>query len=963
MRGQPVSRSVFISAEATVRRCAFAPGIYLVFAPRTAYAYVVSTVGASPDAGVLGRDAELERFEALLGAAVDGRSAVHVLRGEAGVGKTTMLNELSERAARFMVLRAPGLEAEADLPFAGLASLLRPILRFLGAIPAPQATALEGALGLGPPGASDPFTISAGTLSLLAAAAEDAPVLAVVDDVQWIDASSTQALVFAGRRLVAEGVVLVFAAREDVPAVLDNARFSETYLGGLDHEAARELLSRIATDLSDEVAEQIIQTSGGNPLALIEIPRLLDTAQRIGSEPLPDPLPVGNALEATYRARGGELSEDGRRALLVAAADGTGALAVVTAALRALGSTSAALEEAEATGLIAVNGEVRFRHPLIRSALYHAATASERRAAHRAIAASIHDDPMRRAAHLARGAAAPDEEIATAIETAAKEARRRHAPSAAARAWEQSARLTLDPPGRIRRLVAAAEAYQLSGQLDRATAILDEAAKGTTDSSLLGEIGVLRGRGEVFRGAPHQAHALLVEQARKVVGEEPGHAAALFTEAAMAGMVAGEAKLAVEAARRAFEIARETGGPEAVAATLTYANALVIVGGSAEASTYLERVAPLESIDPMAGPPVLQLEVGISSTLCQFDEARALGERLVAAGREASAPGLLPFPLSALADIDYRTGRWTIARAEAQESYVLASETGQSVVSYARIMLARVEAAMGLDEDCQAHVGEALAIAERLGADAITFYADAVLGLLELGLGRFEQAVLYSERATTASRERGVGEPALLMSAPDLVEAYERLGQREEAQAALEALEEEVQASGGVWGRAAAARVRGLLAPDDEFELPFEEALVLYRNVALPFDEARTELCLGERRRRAGRRADARTPLRKAFSTFDRLGAKPWAERARMELRASGETLRAAPEAAEKLTPQELQVAVVVSRGATNREAAAELFLSPKTIDFHLSRIYRKLGIRSRTQLVSALAADQTVAS
>jgi DNA-binding CsgD family transcriptional regulator len=270
---------------------------------------------------------------------------------------------------------------------------------------------------------------------------------------------------------------------------------------------------------------------------------------------------------------------------------------------------------------------------------------------------------------------------------------------------------------------------------------------------------------------------------------------------------------------------------------------------------------------------------------------------------------------------------------------------------------------MGLDEDCRAHVAEAIAIGERLGADAIMFYADAVLGLLALGLGRFEDAVLHSERATRTLRERGGREPAFLMSAPDLVEAYERLGRREESQAALEAVEEETEASGGIWGRAAAARVRGLLAPDDEFELRFEAALALYREVTLPFDEARTELCLGERRRRAGRRADARAPLRKAISAFDRLGAQPWAERARMELRASGETLRGAPEAAEKLTPQELQVAVVVARGATNREAAAELFLSPKTIDFHLSRIYRKLGIRSRTQLVSALAADQAVAS
>jgi DNA-binding CsgD family transcriptional regulator len=937
-----------------------APGIYLVFESAPPYDHGTFTGAGIRTGRLLGRAPELAVFNEMLRDAAGGQSAARVLRGEAGSGKTALLDELARRAEGFTVLATRGVQAETDIPFAGLSSLLAPVLGRLQEIPSVQSEALEAALGLRAPSVADPFTISAGTLSLLAAAAEDKPVLAIVDDVHWIDMSSTQALVFSGRRLVAEGVVLVFAIRDGVHEIVDSAGFPEIVLGGLPPEAARELLAESSPELADQIVERIIETSGGNPLAMIEIPRLLSEAQQRGQEPLPDPLPVGGALEDAYRSRVGVLPRETRRALLVAAADGTGATGVVTTALRQLDSNPNALEDAEGTGLISVNGEIRFRHPVVRSALYHAATPSERRAAHRAIAAGHSGDPARRAWHLARGALGPDEDIAAAIEAAAKQARRRHAPSASARAWEDAARLTPEPSARSRRLLAAAEDYQLSGQFERAEAVFDDAARGADSPHALAEIWRLRGRIEVFRGAPHQAYAVLVDQANAVANEQPGTSALLLAEAALAAMPAGEAKLAFEAACRALDFAGRSGGPERIPATLAYAQASILVGRAAEASGRLAAVESLLSSDPLAGPLGLQVEIGFRSILCQFDEARTLAERLVATARTRSAPGVLPFPLSTLADIDFRTGRWRLARAEADESYSLARQTGQPLIMpYARIVLARVEAAMGMEDECRRHVAEALAVAETAGADAITFYADSVLGSLALGLGHYEEAVEHGLRVARAEEERGIREPAVLLSSPNLIEGLERLGRRNEAEYALRIFEEQAQATQGIWSRAAAARMRGSASPETDFEKHFDTAFDLYRQTTLPFEEARTHLALGERRRRSGRRSDAREPLRRAIATFDRLGARPWAERARSELRASGEVLRRTAPNDAALTPQELQVALVVARGASNRKAAAELFLSPKTIDFHLSRVYRKLGIHSRSQLASMLAADE----
>lgn len=908
-------------------------------------------------AGLVGRDHEIALLGRLIDNAARGRSDALLITGEAGVGKTALLDSLLEQARGFITLQAQGIEIESELPLAGLSTLLAPVLNRIEGIPPQQRAALGAALGGGPPFAHDPFAVCAGTLSVLAAAADDAPLLAVVDDAQWIDPASARALIFTARRLMAEGILLVFAVREEAESPFTRSHLPELRLGPLSADAARELLERSSPRLRSEVAEQLIAASGGNPLALVEMPPLLTEGQRAGEEPLPDPLPVGKGLQMTYASWTAALSQDSRDALIVAASERTGSVAIVTEALAALHIPPRALEDAERTGLLSVDGEVRFRHPLARAGVYYGAEPSLRRRAHKAIAVAISDDPLRRAWHLARAVIGPDEQVATALETAAEQARARHSPASSARAWEDSARLTRDATARTRRLIEAADDYQLAGRLEHALALIDDAACSARDARQLTRIACIRGHIELVRGLPHHAYGLLTEEAARLEPQAPALAAQLWAEASLTAMPAGEANLALDAASRAYGLARGAGEGTALSATLAYANALILAGRSAEASAILERVDPLALVDPVAGGLALQAQIGLQSILCNFDTARTLGERVVAAARAASAPGALPFPLSALADIDYRTGRWQLARAEAEESYNLAKQTEQpNFMTYARVVLARVEAATGVEAACREHVEEAVEIAARLGADAISMFAEGVLGLLDLGLGRYEEAVIHTRRAVRLSSKRGLREPALLQSAPDLVEAEVRSGRGSAASEALVELAESAEATGGLWARAAAARYRGLLAGDGVFEDHFRTAFGLYDGTTMPFERGRTELVLGERRRRAGRRTDAREPLRRAAAAFARLGAEPWRQRAEAELRASGQTLHRAAEARDQLTEQELQVAFAVARGATNREAAAELFLSPKTIDFHLGHIYRKLGIRSRVQLASAIS-------
>jgi DNA-binding CsgD family transcriptional regulator len=903
---------------------------------------------------LLGRDAERARLNGLLERARGGASAALVIRGEPGIGKSALLEDAVAAADGMTVLRARGVESESELSFAGLADLLGPVVSELGSLPPPQRVALAGALALGPPVPGDRFTLYAAALSLLATVAERAPVLVAVDDAPWLDAPSREALVFVARRLQEEGVVLLLAARSGEPVGSEPAGVAELVLDGLDAGASAALLEQ-AGAIAPEVAGRLFDATGGNPLALLELSRLLNDAQRSGAEPIEEPVPVGAGIERAFSHRIDALPAASRQALAMAAASESGALDELAAA----GLDLNALEPAEAAGLIAVaDGRLTFRHSLLRSVAYRAVPAPEQRAAHRAIAAALEGE--RRAWHLAAAAVAPDEEVAAALAEAAGAARARGGPAAAMRAAERAARLTPEPRQRAGRLLEAAGDCARVGRPDRAQELLAEALELAEEPRLRADVQHMRALIEARSGAAAAAAELLGEEAARVEAIDPVRAATMTMAAVQPLFEAGENATGLATAQRGQALAERAELPP-MPAGLPLAMALLLCNERPAAQPMLHGAVDWldHAEDPWALGPVLIFGIGQAFMWMEdHDRSRRLLESGIAQSRAWSAPGLMPYGLLCLCELEFRSGRWAHAYAAGTEAVRLAEETGQlNDKGYSLAVLARVEAALGHEKECRAHMAGSLEIVDLLGAEIVRGYVASTLGLLELGHGRSEEAAVALEGLAGFLGERPAGDPAVMQWPPDLVEAHVRLGRREDAEAVLAPFERAARHSGSRWASAAAARCRGLLAPDDAFDEPFREAL---EHRAMPFETARTQLVLGERLRRAGRRVEARGELRDALATFERLGAQPWAERARTELRASGERVRrGSPTAAEQLTPQELQVALEVARGSTNREAAAALFLSPKTIEFHLRNIYRKLGIRSRTELVRLVLSDR----
>ncbi len=928
---------------------------------------------------LLGRQAECEQLDVLLAAARAGKSGALVLRGEAGIGKSALLEYAAANATGMGVLRARGVESESELPFSGLYDLFRPILGRLDAIPKPQAGALRRALALDPADAQpretmltagsseDRFTYCVATLSVLAAAAEESPLLVLVDDAQWLDASSREALLFAARRLETEGVLVLFATRDGLGAARPSG-LPELVLTGLDSQAARELLG--SRSMASPVAERLVNATAGNPLALLEIPSLLSEGQLSGAEPLEEPLPAGPSVERAFLRRLDALPDTAREALVVAAADERGDAEEVARAIESLGLDPGALGPAEAAGLVVISGSsVEFRHPLLRSAIYHGAPAAKRRAAHRALAeasSSAGNAAARRAWHLATATEDTDADVAQALEETALTSRRRGGYAAAASAFERAAALTAGTEDRARRLLEAADDSRLAGRSDHACVLLDEALGVTTDPLLRADIQRLRGSIEIWSGRPMAAHALLSAEAALVEEHDVARAAAMLADAVFPCFIAGDSRSGLAAAERATALAQQAGDSERMLASALHAAATILRGEASDARGLLLACAPLldegsslsrtNQLVHFAGAMLVWIE--------EYEWARLLLGRAVEQARALSAPGVLPYGLAALSALDFRTGYWAASFADAAEAMRLANETGQpAALSYSLVCLARVEAAQGRETECREHVSGASELADRIEAGSVPMFTGSILGLLELGLGRPDEAIPLLEGVASLAEELGLGEPGVVQWAPDLIEAYVRAGRSNDAERTLGAFGQQAEHTRRTWALAASARCRGLLAPDEAFEEQFAAALALHEQTPTPFERARTELCLGERRRRTGRRADAREPLRSALQAFERLGASPWAERAAAELAASGETARRRdPSAAEQLTPQELQVALIVAQGATNREVGAALFLSPKTIETHLSRIYRKLGVRSRTELAALLAEERVPA-
>ncbi|MEU3459499.1 AAA family ATPase [Streptomyces sp. NPDC006733] len=916
-----------------------------------------------------GRAAEQRVLDALLDGAAAGRSGVLVVRGEPGIGKTALLGYAEDQARhrhRVAVVRTTGIETEAEIPFASLHLLLRPALDRIDALPEPQAAALRAAFGLGPGSSGDQLTVGLAVLSLLAELAADAPLLCLVDDAHWLDHASARALLFAARRLQAEGIALVLGARDG----FDPGGLPELRLAGLDPASSARLLAERSPELGPPLRRRIMEESAGNPLALLALPR---TADAYG----PQPLPLPHRIQEAYRARIAALPAGTRTALLIAAAEDGGELDVIVRAAADVGAGPDALDPAERAGMIHVAaGRVSFVHPLMRGAAFHAASRPSRLAAHRALAEVLREQPDRRAWHLAAAATGPDEEAALALEQAAGRARERHGHAGTAAALERSAELTRDPAARARRLAAAADAAATAGLTPRAKALIEAADRITSEPRTRARLQALRARTAFDDGAPGMAHELLVAAADALVesgAPDPAHTGPALTgsgvtAAGVAADVRVEAGLMlVDAARNAWQLSdplrlreaadrlgalrpRPEDGLDPAVAAVTGA-AVYLERGPAHALPTMRTLVADARRNP-SGTPALRINAAfVAGLVGDFEAGREISAAVAAECRARGDVGWLPLAHLTLAASELYLGRFRDAEATASEGLQLAADTGQpNRAGYLEGMLAWIWAVRG-DHRRSAHF--AARCHDHFDATGIVnslAWAQWALALGDLGQGRFAEALDRLEAVQAGPVRRQIQS---VYCAPDRVEAAARLGRP--ARAPLEQFAQWADASELAWADAVLHRCRALVEPDwgTAHEL-FGRAVRLHADSGRPWEAARTRLLFGERLRRERHKTDARLHLRAAMDTFERLGAAPWADRARAELRAAGATGPLDGRGSgllAQLSPQELQIVRLAATGMTNRAIGAQLFLSPKTISYHLYRAFPKLNVTSRAQL------------
>ncbi len=908
---------------------------------------------------LLGRDREQRALVSLLDDARGGRSGVLAVVGEPGIGKSALLDYALEQARDMNVLRARGVQSEAQIPFCGLLELIRPALNCIDKIPAPQAAALSGALALRPAQRQDRFAVGAATLSLLAEYAESGPVAVLVDDAHWLDESSADAMLFAFRRLFADPVAVVMAARKDEPSLLDGADLPTLELPGLDRMAATELLrSHGNAQLRDEIAERLHRETGGNSLALVELGR---ETERLADLPPGAPLAAGTSVARAYLQRLSSLPPQTRDFLMLAAALDGGDLSVLARAAPGLGLDLPDLIPAEAAALVMVTeSRVEFTHPLARSAIYGAAAPDRLREIHRALAGVLPDaEADRRAWHLALASFGPDEPAASALEQAGQRAMERSAYEVASRTFERAARLSPDEARQGRLLHAAADAAWLGALANRAVALLDQAAKHALTPDLEISVAHLRGHIAIRRGPVAEAQKILLAAAERAAPTDPERAVELLAEVVDASLYLGDAVTMRTAATRAASLAT----PEANARTTFFASfargiALIISGESEPGAPAIrEAVGVLDGSAELGDDSrLLAWVVTAPLFLREAEIGSALASRALSQARARSAIGILPLLLSRAAVGQVATDRWAQAHASFHEAISLARETGQvSDLSGALSRLALLEARQGRAEQARAHAQEGLRLARERGLRLFELWALAALGELEMSLRDAGAAVAHFEEQDAVLRAYGIGD-ADLSPAPELVEVYLRMSRGEDAALAAQAFSRTAEAKAQPWSLGRAARCRALLAADADFDDEFQAALSLHTQAGDAFELGRTHLAYGARLRRERQRVRAREQLRAAVDVFDRLGADPWSDIARAELAATGETVRRrGVTTLNDLTPQELQIALSLAEGRTTRETAAALFLSPKTIEYHLRNVYRKLSINSRAELKEAM--------
>jgi DNA-binding CsgD family transcriptional regulator len=910
---------------------------------------------------LVGRDVVLKELLDLI-ASADERAVGVAVMGEPGTGKTALLTAASFLVKGFDVLRASGIEVEAELPFAGLHQLLGPVLSSLAAISPRQREVLESALAIGSVVAHDELAVGAAVLGVLGAAAEQRPLLIVLDDSQWIDRGSFDAVLFAFRRLRDQPIALVIGSRTGQAAPALSADFREITLRPLDPVSARALVIDYAPrGLDGADVDRITELGGGLPLALVELAR----SAGMGDAPSFGANPHGSVEQIVARLFGeriGNLSSGAAAVTLVAALDDPSEQDAFVRAGELLGASESDWVQSEVAAIIrASTGRIDFVHPLLREAVVRRASPQALRRAHQALAEALdaRGDHDRALIHRAAGTLGADESLAAALERSAENHRERAGHPAAARALVQAARLSATSDERARRLLLAADAARRGGESRLAESLAVEARRGSPDDLLRARAELIQAHIEARRGSTEAALRRYERVADQASDGAPDLAALALTYASSAAAVIGDVRGALQTALRAERIDNHHLSAETVIAVReSVGSALALSGATAKARALLEQAAGwYEEQEQRVGAEYVAEAL---TWLGDFGRARQLLDDVAADARRLAAPGLLIQALELRADLGYRSGTWSGALADASEAVSLAQDADQTVLlAYSRAILAILQAATGAEESARVTANEARHGARQHGLRVVEESASFALAAVELAVGNPQRALAELEPTAAAAAASGRGEPAMCLWPAELIEALIAVDRRQDAQTALDDLEARAVNTGGDWTGGVVARYRGVLAEEAQFDALFEEAIARHAGSRMPFELARTKLCYGQRLRRAGRRVDARHQIRDALATFEGLRAKVWVTRAERELASSGERLRrAAAFDRDELTPQELQVARLVSAGATNQEAAAELFLSPKTIETHLTRIYRKLGVRSRSQLARHVPTD-----
>jgi len=913
-------------------------------------------VTQEPREQLLGRQREREVLHRLLEAARGGRGGVLVVHGEPGVGKTALLEYVVQAGPRFRVARAVGVEGETELAYAALQQLCSPSLDYLERLPDPQRDALAVAFGLTTGRAPDPFLVGLAVLGLLSEASAERPLLCVVDDAQWLDRASARALAFIARRLLAEKIALLFGARQLSDAL---AGLPELHVGPLGHRDARTLLeSALPGRLDEQVLDRIVVETRGNPLALLELPRGLPSAQLAGGFGLPGAVPLSVQIEESFTRRLAKLPRDARRLLLVAAADPTGDLALMWRAAQRLGIAEPAAHKVESDGLLTLGGGVVFRHPLVRSAVYRAASPDERSEVHRALADATDPeiDPDRHAWHRAQAATMPDEEVAAELESTAARALARGGFAAAAAFLERSSALTTEPSRRAGRALAAAQATQQAGALDEALRLVANAEAGPLDAFQRAEVDVLRARISFATNRGSEAPPLLLAAAKQLESLDVSLAREIYLDALVAAVFAGRlgggdhARQIAAAARAA-----PTPPPPPRAADLLLDGlALLITEGHAAGTPIVRealRAFHHDDIDTEESLRWLALAGRAAGFIWDYEGWDSLTTRQIRAAREVGALAHLPPAFSTRVAVHIFAGELGAAASLVEESAALTEVTySRVVIPYGALAVA---AFGGREDELTGLVRTSTEDFTTRGEGMGLTVSQWVTATLYNSLGRYEDAFAAAAQAAEDPRELWFSN----WVAGELIEAASRSGRDDRAGEALEVLSESTRASGTPWALGVEARLRALLAHGDAAEVLYRESIDRLRPTRLGLDLARAHLLYGEWLRRERRRVDARKELRAAHELFSDFGMEAFAERARVELRATGEHARKrSVDTIDQLTPQEAQIARLVALGNTNREVAAQLFISPSTVEYHLRKVFRKLDVKSRTQLARRMS-------